>query len=169
MDISDKAKRLAGQLADHNIRLVLAESCTGGMVSAELAKVPGVSQWFCGSAVTYREETKTRWLGVDSSEIQQHTAVSDIVARQMAAGVLERTPEAEIAASVTGHFGPGAPQGFDGLVFIATARRDGEAVDIQVQSHRLDAADRSARQREATHRVIAALSDMIHSLDERVL
>jgi nicotinamide-nucleotide amidase len=164
MDISDDARRLVERLADRNIRLVLAESCTGGMVSAELAKVPGVSQWYCGSAVTYRGDTKTSWLGVDSSAIEQHTAVSDVVARQMACGVLQRTPEAEIAASITGHFGPSAPAGFDGLVFIATARRDGQAIDIEVQSHRLNAADRPARQREATHRVLAALSSRIDSL-----
>ena len=164
MDTLRDAKRLVGQLADHSLRLVLAESCTGGMVSAELAKVPGVSQWFCGSAVTYREATKTSWLAVDTSAIAQHTAVSAVVASQMAAGVLERTPEADIAASVTGHFGPSAPPGFDGLAFIATARREGESVDIEVQRHRLDATDRSARQREATHRVLAALSGRIDSL-----
>lgn len=164
MNIVEDAKRLVDQLADRKLRLVLAESCTGGMVSAKLTEVPGVSQWYCGSAVTYRCDTKTTWLGVSASEIRQHTAVSDVVARQMAAGVLERTREADIAASVTGHFGPDAPAGFDALVFIGTAYRDGEAIVTDAQSHRLLAKDRSTRQQEATGLVLTTLIQMLESL-----
>ena len=44
--------------------LVLAESCTGGLAAAALATIPGISRWFCGSAVTYRDQTKIDWLAV---------------------------------------------------------------------------------------------------------
>jgi PncC family amidohydrolase len=164
MNVSTDVNRLVERLADRNLRLVLAESCTGGMVSAELTGVPGVSQWYCGSAVTYRGDTKTSWLGVSAAEIQQHTAVSKVVARQMAAGVLERTPEADIAASVTGHFGPNSPAGFDALVFIATARRDHGMIVTDVQHHHLSTMDRLPRQREATALVLTTLMQMLDSL-----
>ena len=66
MAATSLARKVVDRLADRQMRIVLAESCTGGMISAELAKVPGVSQWLCGSAVTYRSPTKVEWLNVDA-------------------------------------------------------------------------------------------------------
>lgn len=152
------AEQVVRQLARTGTRLVLAESCTGGMVACELAKIAGVSQWWCGSAVTYRCDTKVRWLGVSATDIESSTAVSDPVARQMAAGVLQRTPEASLAVSITGHFGPEAPNGFDGIIFIGTAIRksDGEVI-VDASRHQLTATERTARQIEATEFVFAEL------------
>ncbi len=103
-----EAEQLVQQLERKQLKLVLAESCTGGLVAAELAKVPGVSNWLCGSAVTYRSETKSAWLGIDPAIIDRYTAVSQEVAIQMVEGVLRHTPEADISAAVTGHLGPQA-------------------------------------------------------------
>ena len=102
MNPSAEALRLVERLAENNVRVVFAESCTGGLVAATLAEVPGVSEFLCGSAVTYREDTKCEWLGVSADDIARHSAVSESVAGQMAIGVLERTPEADLAASITG-------------------------------------------------------------------
>lgn len=152
------AKAVVDRLADRQMRIVLAESCTGGMVSAELAKVPGVSQWLCGSAVTYRSPTKVQWLGVDAEAIDQYTAVSRQVASQMASGVLDRTTEASISASITGHFGPDAPDGFDGVVFIGIAvRRDPASPDVEVVRHQLVTAEREQRQSEAVEAVLRVI------------
>lgn len=131
------------------------------MVAAELAKVPGVSNWLCGSAVTYRSETKAAWLGVDRRDIERLTAVSDEVARQMAIGVLDHTPEASLAASVTGHFGPGAPPGFDGIIFVGIASRDEGDPIADVTRHALKQRDRESRQVEATELVIQKLLDRV--------
>ena len=137
---------------------MLAESCTGGLVSAELAKVPGVSEWLCGSAVTYRCDTKVEWIGVKSEDIEQHTAVSKEVAGQMAQGVLRKTPEASLSASVTGHLGPDAPEGFDGLVFIAVAARMGSNIaTVGVTRRQLQAGEREKRQAEAATMVLQLL------------
>lgn len=109
---------LARTLKRRRIRLVLAESCTGGLIAATLARVPGISEHFCGSFVAYRNDSKSRWLGVSPKLIAARGAVSPAVAMEMAVRALERTPEASVAVSVTGHFGPGAPPKQDGLVFM---------------------------------------------------
>lgn len=115
--------QIAKLLERSDLKIVFAESCTGGLVSATLARVPGVSNFHCGSAVVYRLDTKTKWLGVPSSMLLDLGAVSEPVARAMAEGVLSVTPEADLAASVTGHLGPNAPPDQDGLIFVGIAIR----------------------------------------------
>lgn len=127
-ELHSAARDLAEQLARARVRLVLAESCTAGLVAALLGEIPGISEWWCGSAVVYREATKTAWLGVAPRDLAKFTAVSAEVARGMACGALERTPEADVAVAVTGHLGPASPAGQDGLVFVGSAvRRTGSA------------------------------------------
>ncbi len=128
----DDALSLAGKLLSEslkrqNCRIVFAESCTAGLASATLAETPGVSQWHCGSAVTYRYDTKARWLNVPADLLDKSRgpgAVSEPVARAMALGVLALTPEAAVAAAITGDLGPNPDQAVDGLIWIAVARRD---------------------------------------------
>lgn len=149
MNLIPSFKHLADTLASCNSRLVLAESCTAGLISSTLAQFAGISQHLCGSAVVYREQTKAKWLGVSEDDITRYSAVSNPVAQQMALGVLQLTPEADLAASITGHLGPNAPDGFDGLVFIAIAARGGDATRSQVWRHELQQTDRISRQQEA--------------------
>jgi nicotinamide-nucleotide amidase len=117
------AGRVVKQLRAQNVRLVLAESCTGGLAAALLARIPGVSEFLCGSAVVYQVETKARWLRVSRRLLRDPGPVSAEVASAMSAGALAATPHADVAAAVTGHLGPGAPPSQDGLVFLAFAQR----------------------------------------------
>lgn len=121
------AEECVALLAKSRRRLVLAESCTCGQVAAKLGEVPGVSNVFCGSMVTYRDATKSAWLGVSSGLIQQQTSVSSAVAAAMATGALTKTPEADLAISVTGHLGPGSPALLDGVVYLGVAWRGAES------------------------------------------
>ncbi|MBW3539353.1 MAG: nicotinamide-nucleotide amidohydrolase family protein [Planctomycetes bacterium] len=118
-----EARKLAERLESLGLKAVFAESCTGGLVSATLARIPGVSAVHCGSAVVYRLDSKARWLGVGRDVLDDPGPVSSQVAEQMVRGVLRRTPEAHVAAAVTGHLGPDAPAELDGVVWIATALR----------------------------------------------
>lgn len=149
------ANQLVKKLAQHELKLVLAESCTGGLVAAQLAKVPGVSNWLCGSTVTYRSETKSAWLNIDPDVIDRHTAVSSEVVVAMVQGVMRITPEADIAGAITGHLGPNAPLGFDGIVFVATAMRADS--NPSVLRYQLTKTTRVSRQREATKLVLREL------------
>jgi PncC family amidohydrolase len=121
--LTASARRVVDRLKALNLRIVLAESCTGGLVSALLTRIPGVSEFHCGSAVVYQVATKAAWLGVPKSLLRDPGPVSREVATKMASGALEITPHADIAAAVTGHLGPGAPPAQDGLVYVAFARR----------------------------------------------
>ena len=128
------AHEIAEQLTRLGMRIVFAESCTGGLLSATLARIPGISNVHCGSAVVYRLDTKTQWLGIEKTILVNPGAVSEPVARLMAEGVLKRTPEASIAASITGHLGPNAPAHQDGLIYVGIAIRD---KTCRVLEHRL--------------------------------
>ncbi len=160
----EDAVELVSELSARGQRVVFAESCTGGLIASELAKIPGVSQWLCGSAVTYRGDTKVNWLGVRPDSLEAHTAVSAEVTSQMAEGVLTRTPEASIAAAVTGHLGPDAPADLDGVVFAAIAVRHGQRIEVlPANRYQLHAREREARQGEAVSLVLACLLKQLKS------
>ncbi len=112
------ANRAAGR------RIVLAESCTGGLVGAALTAIPGASDVFDTSFVTYSNEAKIKLLGCNQEIIDTFGAVSPAVAWGMALGALKLT-EADIAVSVTGIAGPGGAteQKPVGTVVFARARR----------------------------------------------
>ncbi|MFQ5732059.1 MAG: CinA family protein [Planctomycetaceae bacterium] len=136
-ELHQAAERVAALLERTQTRIVFAESCTGGLVSATLTRVPGVSAWHCGSAVVYQSETKHRWLGISRDLLEGPGPVSPEVAGQMATRVLADTPHADVAAAVTGHLGPNAPEGLDGLVYLAVAVRGEE--NATIRRHVLDA------------------------------
>lgn len=85
--------------------LVTAESCTGGGIGAALTAVPGSSAVFKGGIISYTNQVKQDMLGVDSKLLEQFGAVSEPVAKAMAAGARE-CMSADIAVSVTGLAGP---------------------------------------------------------------
>lgn len=120
-------------------KLVLAESCTGGLAATLLTSLPGISDYFCGSAVVYRWDTKMKWLGVQAETLEKYTDVSRETAREMALGVLRQTPEANISAAITGHLGPNAPESQDGLVCIAVARRGSTDLSVSPELVSLEA------------------------------
>lgn len=162
MSSVDEAFELASLMMSRKIRVVFAESCTAGLVSAMVSMTPGVSEFLCGSAVTYREETKAAWLGVSREDLTKYTAVSQPVAEQMALGVLHNTTEADWSAAVTGHLGPNAPAGFDGVVFIALAKRTANGVQAYAPvRHKLKRFERVDRQEEATALVMQSLREAI--------
>jgi nicotinamide-nucleotide amidase len=105
--------------------LAVAESCTGGLVGHRLTEVSGSSRYFVGGWVTYANEAKTRWLGVDREQLAAHGAVSEPVAAQMADGA-RRTAGSDVALALTGIAGPegGSPEKPVGtlVVGLATAR-----------------------------------------------
>lgn len=168
------ANRLAGVLSNSDSqKVVFAESCTAGLVSASLATVPGISNHLCGSLVTYRASAKEAFLNVDPVSMATHTTVSQPVTDQMAIHALARMKEATWSAAVTGHLGPGVPDDVDGQVFVSVARRetnDGNATGdpqlVACKPIQLQAEDRSTRQQEAASWVLETLSDIIRSSNE---
>jgi PncC family amidohydrolase len=123
VSIASSVRRLADLLKAAGRKVVFAESCTGGLVSGALTAIPGISEHHCGGMVVYRNRTKIAYLTIDRRRLEKYGPVSAEIAAEMASHILERTPEADIAASVTGHLGPNAPADLDGLVFIGIAAK----------------------------------------------
>ena len=128
------AESLGGALSTRGIKLVTAESCTGGLIAAAVTDVAGSSAWFDRGFVTYSNEAKIEMLGVRSETLLSSGAVSEPVAREMAAGALARSA-ADLAVAVTGVAGPagGSAEKPVGMVCFAWARRDGDVVSATHQ------------------------------------
>jgi len=92
-------------LRERNATLAVAESCTGGLISHWLTEIPGSSDYFLFSAVTYSNEAKTRVLGVSADTLLRHGAVHVDTAREMAAGA-RRVSGAAYGIATTGIAGP---------------------------------------------------------------
>jgi nicotinamide-nucleotide amidase len=160
-NLVEQARRVATQLEHCGRQLVLAESCTAGLVAALLGGVPGISRFLCGSAVVYQEATKTAWIGVPESLLAEVGAVSHDVAATMVSGVLERTPQAHFAAAITGHLGPDAPAELDGCLYIALQFRGSVP---QVRAHRLPPAKSSDQARVRRERQRAAAAFLLQEI-----
>jgi nicotinamide-nucleotide amidase len=121
-DGRDLHEVVAGALLDRRLTIALAESCTGGLVAARLSAVPGASAFLDRAFVTYSNRSKTDELGVPAEMIERHGAVSEEVARAMAAGA-QRAAGTDLGAAITGIAGPdgGTPEKPVGLVYLAIA------------------------------------------------
>jgi nicotinamide-nucleotide amidase len=172
MSISSSARRVARLLKASNRKVVFAESCTGGLVSGALTKIPGISSYLCGGVVVYRNATKMAYLGIPAAVLAGPGPVSKEVAELMALRVLGKTPEADLAASVTGHLGPDAPPNLDGLVFAAVAWRSAAARSaaprIVVQHWRCHRRDsRVVRQRWVVEKVLRLVAAELEAAGKR--
>ena len=115
-------------LLDKNATVATAESCTGGMVAARLTSVSGASGAFKYGAVTYCNEAKNILLGVSTETLDEHGAISEETAKEMAEGI-RKVMNADIGVSVTGNAGPGAAENKPvGLVFIGVSSDNYSAV-----------------------------------------
>lgn len=117
-------------LLENKYMVSLAESCTGGAVSARLTDVPGSSAYLMGSIVSYSNRVKTDFVGVPESVLQKKGAVSGETACAMAEGIRERFGT-DIGVGVTGIAGPGGGTAEKpvGLVYIAVAGPNGSVVE----------------------------------------
>ena len=101
-----RAKDIVEQASAAGIVIATAESCTGGMISAEITDVAGSSRVLDRGFVTYSNAAKMDMLGVFAETLDTHGAVSEQVAAEMAAGALKHS-NATLTVSVTGIAGPG--------------------------------------------------------------
>ena len=106
MDAARLCASLALTLQARGWMLATAESCTGGLIAAHCTDLPGSSHWFERGFVSYSNTAKQEMLGVPAALIEWHGAVSEPVARAMAAGAVAHS-QAQVSIAVTGIAGPG--------------------------------------------------------------
>jgi nicotinamide-nucleotide amidase len=126
----ESAEEIIGRgLTGTGSTLAVAESCTGGMLGETVTAVSGSSGYFLGAIVCYSDAVKREILHVDAASIESEGAVSETVARQMAAGVRE-VIGSDYGIGVTGIAGPGGgtPEKPVGLVYVSVADAAGETV-----------------------------------------
>lgn len=115
-------ERIGDALREAGETVAVAESCTGGLVGSLLTDVPGSSDYFDRSLVTYSYDAKMELLGVDREALDAEGAVSEPVARQMARGARD-TAGTDWAVATTGVAGPtgGTPEKPVGTVYVGVA------------------------------------------------
>ncbi len=119
----DTLESVVGQLlVEQGLKLSVAESCTGGLVSTKLTEIPGSSRYIGLNVVTYDNDAKVRLLGVSKETLTAHGAVSAACAEEMAVGVRSLSG-ADIGLSITGIAGPdgGTAEKPVGLVYLGLA------------------------------------------------
>lgn len=123
-DMLDEAADLLSACRDAGLKLVTAESCTGGLIAGLLTEIAGSSDVVERGFVTYSNEAKQELIGVPAATIESHGAVSEATALAMAEGALDHA-RADISVAVTGVAGPGGGSAAKpvGLVHLAAARR----------------------------------------------
>ncbi len=152
--VYQQAHDLAETLSELHLQIVFAESCTAGLLSATLAHVTGISNWLCGSLVTYQDVVKTGWLKIDAELIERFSSASQRVTTAMASAALIQTPTAHISVAVTGHLEVDAVE--QGSVIWATLgyRTDGQFIAHNSGPMNVVGDTRPVRQWEAVKMVL---------------
>jgi nicotinamide-nucleotide amidase len=150
------AERVGAVMQTRGLRIVVAESCTGGWIAKALTDVPGSSRWFDGGFVVYADTAKRRLLDAPAAMLATHGAVSEPVVRALAAAARERLG-ADYAVAVSGVAGPGGgtPEKPVGLVWFAWAA----GAATTAESRRF-AGDREAVRRQSVAFALERLLDL---------
>lgn len=161
--IDSLALEIITQAREKHVRIVTAESCTGGLVSGCLTEVPGASEVFDRGFVTYADDAKMAQLSVDRKTISDFGAVSAEAAIEMADGALGAS-HADIAVSVTGVSGPsgGTPEKPVGTVFIAVVNVRNRDSHTLLKKH--FAGDRTAIRLASVEAALQALKGVLNAL-----
>jgi PncC family amidohydrolase len=147
-----------GQLLhERGLKLVLAESCTGGLLGSRITDVAGSSEYFLGGVVAYAYEAKAELLGVSWDTLNARGAVSRETVLEMARGIRDLM-KADIAMSVSGIAGPGGgtPEKPVGTTWIGFVAEEGEWAKIFQFS-----GDREENKRAAADAALQLLLDYL--------
>lgn len=130
-ELIEAARKVVDTNRARGRRVAVAESCTGGLVSAALTEIPGSSDVFEAGFITYSNEAKNRMLSVSTDVLETFGAVSIAVAWSMAQGALKAS-SADVAVAITGVAGPGGGSEKKpvGTVVFARAERGSDPGDV---------------------------------------
>ena len=156
--ISELAQQLGEHLKTHHITLATAESCTGGWIAKIITDLPGSSEWFEGSIVSYSNHLKKTALDVPTKMLETFGAVSSETVKAMTGGIFNRTT-ADIAASVSGIAGPdgGSDEKPVGTVWICWGTR---GADLHAEVFQFKG-NREAIRLQSVEQTLLAVMDLV--------
>ncbi|MFY8144038.1 MAG: CinA family protein [Caulobacter sp.] len=159
LEIQTLSRLLIDEARARSLRLVTAESCTGGLVAGAICSISGASDVFERGFVTYTNRAKSEMLGVAGDLLADYGAVSEPVARAMAEGAL-RESNGHVAVAITGVAGPGGgtPMKPVGTVHFAVARANRS---VAHRHERFDGETREAVQLAAIRTALEMLREAV--------
>ena len=162
MNTSDIVTTLAEILQSKNWKMAAAESCTGGLVCANLTEIAGSSQWFERGYITYSNQAKMECLGVSGRLLETFGAVSEEVAKAMAEGA-QINAGVNVAVSITGIAGPsgGSAEKPVGMVCFAWAIRNAAGENTMHTKTMLFDGDRHGIRKQACDYVLSELAKLL--------
>ena len=157
MEFLEKIKDLITKFTNSKITLAIAESCTGGYISNMFTNISGASKVFERGIICYSNASKVALLNVDPESINQHGAVSETVAEQLANNIRVLS-NVNIGIGITGIAGPagGTPEKPVGLVYIGFSTIDGTLVE----KHHFDV-DRITFKAKVLEKILLLLQNFI--------
>lgn len=165
MMLQDLARQAGTALAQQELMLATAESCTGGWLGQVITSIPGSSAWYERGFITYAAIAKHEMLGVSNATLKQYGAVSEQTASEMSAGAISRS-HAQVAVSVTGIAGPdgGTTEKPVGMVCFAWIMKDGMALT----ETRYFSGSREEIRRQSVAEALQGVIDLLHSIPPKV-
>jgi nicotinamide-nucleotide amidase len=157
MVILDSVKDIVVKFTKNNIKLAIAESCTGGYISNAITNISGASKVFERGIICYSNNSKIDLLNVDPESINQHGAVSDTVAKQLANNIRVLS-KVDVGIGITGIAGPtgGTPEKPVGLVYIGFSTFN----ETFVEKHHFDV-DRITFKAKILEKILLLLQNFI--------
>ena len=162
--ITSLTQQLAQILLAKGFKIALAESCTGGLLAAQLTSLAGSSDWFERGFVTYSNQAKEESIGVPKELIEQYGAVSEEVARAMAEGVLNHSL-AQLSAAITGIAGPGGGSANKpvGMVCFAWGMQVDDQIQTRSQTKQFSGDRQSIREQACVYAIESLLEQLTAS------
>ncbi len=153
------AQKVGQALSQQGLRLITAESCTGGWIAKVITDIPGSSEWFSGGFVTYSDAMKQQQFNIEQEVLQRDGAVSQSVVEAMARGALENS-DAHVSVAVSGVAGPegGSPDKPVGTVWLAWARLVPPSLESKCE---LLAGDRAQVRQETVSKALTGIIELI--------
>ena len=147
-----------------DLKIALAESCTGGLLAAHLTSLAGSSNWFERGFVTYSNQAKEESIGVSKELIKQYGAVSEEVAKAMAEGALNHSL-AQVSVAITGIAGPGGGSANKpvGMVCFAWGMRADDRIQTRSQTKYFSGDRESIREQACVYAIELLLEQLTTS------
>jgi nicotinamide-nucleotide amidase len=162
--ITSLTQQLAQTLLAKGFKIALAESCTGGLLAAQLTSLAGSSDWFERGFITYSNQAKEESIGVPKEVIERYGAVSEEVAKAMAEGVLNHSL-AQISAAITGIAGPGGGSANKpvGMVCFAWGMQVDDQIQTRSQTKQFSGDRQSIREQACVYAIESLLEQLTAS------